>query len=116
MPTPQKHFPEGAFRALYDLPLTTGIDQVHRSGVAFPNGYQISIVYGRSLYSREAGTEENFQSTFAPDQWADRVEVAIIAPDGAFVDFQNGEQVKGYATVTELLQIVNWVATLPPVK
>ena len=116
MPTPQKHFPEGAFRALYDLPLTTGIDQVHRCGVAFPNGYQISIVYGRSLYSLAAGTERNFESTFAPDQWADRVEVAIIAPNGEFVQFQDGEQVKGYATVTELLQIVNWVATLPLTK
>jgi hypothetical protein len=116
MPTPQKHFKDGAFRALYDLPLTTGIDQVHRCGVAFPNGYQISIVYGRSLYSLSAGTERNFESTIAPDQLADRVEVAIIAPDGEFVQFQDGEQVKGYATVTELLQIVNWVATLPLTK
>jgi len=116
MSTPLKHFAEGAFRTLHDLPISAGIAQVHRCGVAFPNGYQISIVYGRALYSREAGTETNFQSTFSPDQWADRVEVAIIAPDGTFVQFQDGEQVKGYATVTELLQIVNWVAALPLTK
>jgi hypothetical protein len=78
--------------------------------VKFPNGYQVSAVYGALAYS----TDHNGSRITAPlqhEQFASTVEVAIFQPNGEIVPFKDGQEVKGFVTVTDLFQILNWVST-----
>lgn len=78
--------------------------------IGFPNGYEISIVYGAQAYSTNS-RGSRFDRVIIENQAASTVEIAITAPDGQFVPFKDGETVKGFVPLTELLTIINWVST-----
>jgi len=78
--------------------------------IKFPNAYEVSIVYGALAYSL-APDGQRITEPLKPDQFASAVEVAIFKPNGDPVPFKDGEEVKGFVTVTDLLPILNWVST-----
>jgi hypothetical protein len=78
--------------------------------IKFPNGYEASVVYGALAYSHN-GDGERITHPLQPDEFASSVEVAINQPDGAIVPFKDGEEVKGFVSITELFSILNWVST-----
>lgn len=78
--------------------------------IAFPNGYGISIVYGAQVYSSNSHGLR-FENQIPENEAASNVEIAITAPDGQFMPFKDGETVKGFVPLTELLTIINWVST-----
>lgn len=78
--------------------------------INLPNGYSVSIVYGGATYSTNLNGER-FLSSITEIDRASTVEIAIVDPQGNFVPFKDGEQVKGFTPITELLTILNWVST-----
>jgi hypothetical protein len=78
--------------------------------IKFPNGYEASVVYGALAYSHN-GDGERITHPLQPVEFASSVEVALFQPDGVPVPFKDGEEVKGFVSVTELFSILNWVST-----
>lgn len=78
--------------------------------IVLPNGHTVSIVYGGATYSTDRNGQR-FLENIKPDEIATTVEVAILDPQGEFVKFKDGESVKGFATLNDLLSILNWVST-----
>lgn len=78
--------------------------------INLPNGYSVSIVYGGATYSTNLNGER-FPCSITEIDRASTVEIAIVNPQGNFVPFKDGEQVKGFAPITEVLTILNWVST-----
>ena len=78
--------------------------------IVFPNRYTVSIVYGASVYSTNR-TGSRFHQTILSDDYATSVELAILNPEGQFVPFKDGEDIKGFVPLTELFGILNWVST-----
>ena len=78
--------------------------------IAYPNGYEISIVYGAQAYSTNS-RGSRFEREIPENEAASTVEIAITAPNGEFVPFKDGETVKGFVPLTELFTIINWVST-----
>lgn len=78
--------------------------------IVFPNGYSASIVYGGATYSTNLNGER-FLNAIAETDRASTVEIAVLDPQGEFVKFRDGESVKGFATLNDLLAILNWVST-----
>lgn len=76
----------------------------------FPNSYAVSVVYGQNVYSHNMNGER-FSPVIGDTAIAGAVEVAIFDPQNNFVKFRDGEDVKGFATVNDLLSILNWVST-----
>lgn len=77
----------------------------------FPNGHTVSIVYGELVYSTDRNGDRFKHGEIHEDDHASTVEVAILDPQGEFVKFKDGEEVKGFASITEVLAILNWVST-----
>jgi hypothetical protein len=78
--------------------------------IKFPNAYEVSIVYGALAYSHN-GNGERITQPLKANEFASTVEVAIFKPSGDPVPFKDGEEVKGFVNVTDLLPILNWVST-----
>ena len=78
--------------------------------INLPNGYSVSIVYGGATYSTNLNGER-FLNSIAETDRASTVEIAILNPQGDFVPFKDGEQIKGFTPITELFTILNWVST-----
>ena len=78
--------------------------------IVFPNGHAVSIVYGAVTYSTDRNGER-FPTNIQPNELASTVEVAILDPQGELLKFKDGESVKGFASITEVLAILNWVST-----
>ena len=78
--------------------------------INLPNGYSVSIVYGGATYSTNLNGER-FLNSIAETDRASTVEIAILNPQGDFVPFKDGEQIKGFTPITEVLTILNWVST-----
>lgn len=80
------------------------------------NGYSVSIVYGTGMYSHtlNGARHENLPpeaSNAEPE--ASLVEVAVIHPNGKFVPFTDGEEVRGWTGLDIVFKIVAWAAALP---
>ena len=78
--------------------------------IRFANGYEASVVYGALAYSHN-GDGQRITEPLHLTEYATAVEVAISQPDGAIVPFKDGEEVKGFVSITELFSILNWVST-----
>jgi hypothetical protein len=78
--------------------------------IKFTNGYEASVVYGALAYSTDHNGSR-ITAPLQPHEFASSVEVAIFQPAGVPVPFKDGEEVKGFVTVTDLFQILNWVST-----
>lgn len=76
----------------------------------FQNGWSVSAVYGAATYSRNQ-SGERFAAEIEDRQFATAVEIAIFNPQQDMVPFKDGDTVKGFATVAELYQILEWVST-----
>jgi len=85
----------------------------HRIVIRFPNEYSLSVVYGTGMYSTNSKGNRFEKLELHSEEHATTVEIAIIDPRGEFLPFKNGETVKGFVTVPELLEIVNWISTQP---
>lgn len=90
-----------------------GLALSEKNGVrfVFPNGHTVSIVYGELVYSTNSKGERFKHGEIHEDDHASTVEVAILDPQGEFVKFKDGEEVKEFATLNEVLAILNWVST-----
>jgi hypothetical protein len=77
--------------------------------IAFPNGYEISIQWGTINYCGNRAREIGFGQPVPPSTTA---ETAIKDPFGNFVNYK-GDDVQGYQTVTDVLETMNYVASLP---
>jgi len=91
----------------------TGFALSEQNGVrfVFPNGHTVSIVYGATVYSTDSKGERFKHGEIHEDDHATTVEIAIFDPQGEFVKFKDGDTVKGFATLNDLLSILNWVST-----
>jgi len=91
-----------------------GVDDANRAfRLGFDNGYTVSVTYGPHKYSNDLHGN-GFQGKFLPvGYYASAVEVAVIDPQGNWVKFKDGDQVRGRTDMATLLSIFNWVATLP---
>lgn len=78
--------------------------------VFFPNNHCVSIVYGQQVYSHNM-FGERFQTVIPSTDVAGAVEIAILDPQNQFVKFRDGEEIKPFATLNDLLSILNWVST-----
>lgn len=76
----------------------------------YANGWSVSAVYGAATYSHNK-TGYRFPTEIADTDYATTVEVAIFDSQQKMVQFKDGERVKGFATVAELYQILQWVST-----
>lgn len=82
--------------------------QRHGFRIRFDNGYMISAVFGTNIYcSCPTEITESNQYPSCSD-----VEIAIFNPDGEFVKFKDGEDVKGRVKPDEFVQIVSWVSKI----
>ena len=66
------------------------------------NGYSISIAVGGGTYST-GNMKDGFVS----------VEIAVINPDGEFVDQGSGSGVEGFQSVNQLIEIINRINAIP---
>ncbi len=87
-----------------------------RVRVFLNNGYSVSVVYGTGIYSgtlngERHGTLPPEVSNTVPE--AVSVEVAVIHPDGSFVPFTGGDEVRGWTDIDTMFKIVAWAAALP---
>ena len=92
-----------------------GVPQTHRFLIRFQNGYSVSMVYGGLVYSSPvlAYCLSRYDKSFDHDRFpAASVEVAIIDPDGNFVNFKDGQDVKGWVLPDEIPAILSWVQSL----
>ena len=84
----------------------TGNKGVH---IKFPNGYSISIQWGAVNYCGNRARDIEYGR---PVPASSTAETAIMNPDGEFVLYK-GAEVQGYQSVTEVLETMNYVASLP---
>jgi len=73
------------------------------------------MVYGGLVYSSPvlAYGLSRYDKSFDHDRFpAASVEVAIIDPDGNFVNFKDGQDVKGWVLPDEIPAILSWVQSL----
>ena len=84
----------------------TGNKGVH---IKFPNGYSISIQWGAVNYCGNRSRDIEYGKPVPPSSTA---ETAIKDPFGNFFKYK-GDDVQGYQTVTEVLETMNYVASLP---
>ncbi len=85
--------------------------QHHQVMMKFKNMYTVSIVYSGFTYSTDINARR-FDQEFRDTDPADSVEVAIFDPNGNFVSFQDGGQVKGFVPPDEVADIIHWVKNL----
>ena len=86
--------------------------QRHSTVMKFSNGYSISIVYGSMIYSSDINGDKFQQHFIKNATLASTVEVAIFDPENQFVEFLDGQQVKGFVTPDELADIIVWVKNI----
>jgi len=85
--------------------------------IGFANGFGISVQFGTVNYcaaqgdhiGRSEAEQGEWLETNCPD-----AEIAIISPDGNFVPFKDGSDVRGNTTPDSLAEIIAWVAQQPP--
>lgn len=77
--------------------------------IVFPNGYSISIQWGVVNYCGNRARDIEYGR---PVPASSTAETAIRNPDGEFVLYK-GAEVQGYQSVTEVLETMNYVASLP---
>ena len=77
--------------------------------IVFPNGYSISIQWGTINYCGNRDREIGFGQ---PVPASITAETAIKDPSGNFVKYK-GDDVQGYQTVMNVLETMNYVASLP---
>lgn len=80
------------------------------------NGYGVSVVYGTGIYSHTLNGERH--GKLPPDVGnakpeASSVEIAVIHPNGSFVPFTGGDEVRGWTDLDTVFKIVAWAAALP---
>ena len=77
--------------------------------ITFDNGYTVSVQFGPGNY----GSNYNlgFMENMNKPMTATTAETALIAPDGSFVAYKD-DDVQGYQTVTDVLALLNYAATL----
>ena len=66
------------------------------------NGYKISVAVGGGTYSR-GSWDDGFQSA----------EIAVIDPDGEFVDQGSGSGVEGWQSANQFIEILNRTNAIP---
>jgi hypothetical protein len=76
----------------------------------FPNGWEVSAVYGAAVYSHKQDGQR-FNTHIKETDYATAVEIAIFNSKRDMVPFKDGDSIKGFATVAELTQILEWVST-----
>ena len=81
----------------------------HGFSMEFPNGYSLSVQYGYGNYS-DNRDQCSFEMKGADVPKASAVEVAIFAPDGAFVRLEDQNDVVGWLPVSALPRFMLAVA------
>ena len=102
--------PHGGIRIVHRPQEGKTIHETNQIKIAFPNGYEASIIYGALAYSTNANGER-ITAPLGDTEFASTVEIQITKPNGEPVPFKDGQEVKGFVSLTEMFQILNWVAT-----
>jgi hypothetical protein len=101
-----------------DLPPSSGMDinmAFRGFRITFANGYTMSVQFGTANYCEDyskpvpkySRDRKEFLAEVCPN-----AEIAIISPDGNFVDFKDGQGVRGHTDPDTFAKIVAWVAGL----
>ena len=81
--------------------------------ITFANGYTISVQFGTANYCEDYNKDVPKGSKQRKEFLADvcpNAEIAIISPDGEFVNFGDGNAVRGHTDPDTFAKIVAWVA------
>jgi hypothetical protein len=89
----------------------------------FPNGFTVSVMFGSGNYCDHHFNEEvepGFGAT--AKVWSEHrskdAEIAVIGPDDTFRKGFPGcpeyDQVLGWVSTSEVLEVMNWAASQPP--
>jgi hypothetical protein len=83
--------------------------------IAFANGYAVSVQFGTANYCDAYGKTAGLAADLRAMQEGvcPNAEIAILAPNGDFVPFKNGNDVRGHTTPEILAEVLAWVAGLP---
>lgn len=83
----------------------------------FPNGYCISIQFGKHSYCDHYNNNKDLSNEECGDIGSDTAECAIFDPAGNFINLgdplKGPMEVKGYATPMEVLTLINYAASMP---
>ena len=83
--------------------------------ITFANGYTVSVLFGtvdccsvcNANIPADPKAAKKMQDAVCPE-----AEVAVIAPDGRFLDFKGGNSARGYTDPDTLAKIMAWAAGL----
>jgi hypothetical protein len=85
--------------------------------IGFANGYAISVQFGTVNYCTANNPIGGIPHNVNAKEWMESVcpdaEIAIIAPDGEFVPFKDGNAVRGHTPPDSLAEIIAWVVKQP---
>lgn len=85
--------------------------------ICFANGYAISVQFGTMNYCSANNSTGGIPHNVNPNEWMESVcpdaEIAIIAPDGEFVPFKDGQDVRGHTSPDSLAEVIAWVVKQP---
>jgi hypothetical protein len=85
--------------------------------MGFANGYAISVQFGTPNYCSENNGIASIPKGMKSQAWLEATcpdaEIAIISPDGKFVPFKDGNDVRGHTPPDSLAEIIAWVVKQP---
>jgi hypothetical protein len=83
--------------------------------MGFANGYAISVQFGTPNYcaANHISGNSGLAASTKSEEWLHATcpdaEIAIISPDGNFVPFKDGSDVRGHTPPDSLAEIIAWV-------
>ena len=85
--------------------------------MGFANGYTISVQFGTPNYCSANNGISSIPKGMKSEEWLEATcpdaEIAIISPDGKFVPFKDGNDVRGHTPPDSLAEIIAWVVKQP---
>ena len=85
--------------------------------MGFSNGYAISVQFGTPNYCAANNANVSIPQGVKSEEWLEATcpdaEIAIISPDGKFVPFKDGNDVRGHTPPDSLAEIIAWVVKQP---
>ena len=82
--------------------ITRDITQSGNFVIELDNGYSISIAVGGGTYST-GNMKDGFVSA----------EIAVVDPDGKFIDQGSGSGVEGWQSASQFIEIINRINAIP---
>ena len=78
--------------------------------IKFANGFTVSVQFGPRNYCANYPKNTMEEPRIAGENGSPNAEVAWWGPDGNFIPFENNDDVKGYQSPEEVLQLLSKAA------